>query len=38
MFIFQPGKDKKVIHADSQADVEVFRQETVDHDYDVQAY
>ncbi|KAF2881354.1 hypothetical protein ILUMI_24797 [Ignelater luminosus] len=34
----KPGRDKKVIHADSQADVETFRQDTIDPDYEVEAY
>lgn len=34
-FTFQPGANTKgkVIHADSQADVETFRQDTIDPDY-----
>ncbi|KAK5647105.1 hypothetical protein RI129_005569 [Pyrocoelia pectoralis] len=28
----KPGKDKKMIHADSQAEVEMFRQDTVDNE------
>lgn len=30
----QPGKVKSMVHADSQADVESFRQETVDREYE----
>lgn len=33
VFLLQPGRGK-VLHADSQAEVETFRQDTVDHDND----
>lgn len=32
----QPGEDRKLIHADSQADVEMFRQDTVDPDNELE--
>lgn len=45
---FQPGTKPKIIHADSQADVVSFRQDTIDphyvdwlhrrHDYDTELY
>ncbi|KAK9709587.1 Arrestin (or S-antigen), N-terminal domain [Popillia japonica] len=32
----QPGEERKLIHADSQADVEMFRQDTVDPDNELE--